>query len=269
MSELSEIRRLTHELGAMQRSCAELTAKKESLGKIIEWADGEIRLEKNDVSRSHKALEAFKANRCHNYIKNVPLEGVQELFGVATHIFVVRHDWASALGEHLKDAEVRLPYPACVFEFRVSGRTAIVFAFQEPESEKLVSLLFVEGENGYWLTGEEEDRESSHGTYLWRQVAAICIALEAKVADEEHVLAPAALNKKRAAAGKVPLLDYHIVDLSKRHRVTASHVGSHTKKRLHFRRGHWRHYTDTFKVWINWMLVGNPDLGFIDKGYKL
>jgi hypothetical protein len=40
------------------------------------------------------------------------------------------------------------------------------------------------------------------------------------------------------------------------------------KKRLHFRRGHWRHY-ETHKTWIKWMLVGDPDLGFIEKQYRL
>jgi hypothetical protein len=38
--------------------------------------------------------------------------------------------------------------------------------------------------------------------------------------------------------------------------------------RLHFRRGHHRHY-ENYKLWIKWQLVGNPDIGFIDKDYKL
>lgn len=37
---------------------------------------------------------------------------------------------------------------------------------------------------------------------------------------------------------------------------------------LHFRRGHWRHYGE-YKTWIKWMLVGDPELGFVDKMYKL
>lgn len=37
---------------------------------------------------------------------------------------------------------------------------------------------------------------------------------------------------------------------------------------MHFRRGHWRHYQD-HRTWIKWCLVGDPDLGFVDKHYKL
>jgi hypothetical protein len=40
------------------------------------------------------------------------------------------------------------------------------------------------------------------------------------------------------------------------------------KRRLHFRRGHFRHF-DGWKTWVNWCLVGDPDLGFVDKHYKL
>jgi hypothetical protein len=33
-------------------------------------------------------------------------------------------------------------------------------------------------------------------------------------------------------------------------------------------RGHWRHY-ERHKTWIKWTLVGDPDLGFVDKHYRL
>jgi hypothetical protein len=39
------------------------------------------------------------------------------------------------------------------------------------------------------------------------------------------------------------------------------------RKRLHLRRGHWRHFA-TYRTWIKWMMVGNPDLGFVDKEYR-
>lgn len=37
---------------------------------------------------------------------------------------------------------------------------------------------------------------------------------------------------------------------------------------MHFVRGHWRHY-EVSKTWIRWHLRGDPDLGFIDKEYRL
>ena len=45
-------------------------------------------------------------------------------------------------------------------------------------------------------------------------------------------------------------------------------TGTHRSPRLHFRRGHWRHYED-HKTWIRWQMVGNPDLGFVEKQYRL
>ena len=41
-----------------------------------------------------------------------------------------------------------------------------------------------------------------------------------------------------------------------------------TGKRLHFVRGHWRRYEE-HKTWIRWRLRGDPDLGFIDKSYRI
>jgi hypothetical protein len=45
-------------------------------------------------------------------------------------------------------------------------------------------------------------------------------------------------------------------------------IGAAASPRLHFRRGHYRHYPN-HKLWIRWCLVGNPDLGFIDADYRL
>lgn len=42
----------------------------------------------------------------------------------------------------------------------------------------------------------------------------------------------------------------------------------HTRKRLHFRRSHWRHYV-SHKTKIPWTLVGDPNLGFVEKEYRL
>jgi hypothetical protein len=46
------------------------------------------------------------------------------------------------------------------------------------------------------------------------------------------------------------------------------HRSTHRSPRLHFRRRHWRHFVN-HKTWIKWTLVGDPDLGFIDKDYRL
>lgn len=74
--------------------------------------------------------------------------------------------------------------------------------------------------------------------------------------------------------GKMPLYDYHVVSLAARKRYAARlpEPGDQDVERrhvrLHFVRGHWRHY-ENHKVFIKWHMRGDPDLGFIDKEYRL
>jgi hypothetical protein len=157
-----------------------------------------------------------------------------------------------------------------VFEFVISGLPVIVLAMSEEitKNAKERAVAFIEA-NGMWATlGAAESINHEKLVFAWEQVRAICIALDAEVAVTTVERAPLKLNEKRRQAGKEPLRDFNIVDLSRRHRVIGP--GGHTgrKVRLHFRRGHWRHFEE-HKTWIKWMLVGNPDLGFIGKRYSL
>jgi hypothetical protein len=108
---------------------------------------------------------------------------------------------------------------------------------------------------------------------LLTNIKAACISLEAKVAEIEVVRAPHKLNAARERRGKLPISDYHIINLARRQQVEPlpleHKLEAHPRSpRLHFRRGHWRHFVN-HKTWINWTLVGDPDLGFIDKHYRL
>jgi len=78
------------------------------------------------------------------------------------------------------------------------------------------------------------------------------------------------LNRKRERNHKPPLLAYHVVDLDRKNSGAGGPTAEAAARaiRLHFRRGHWRHL-DTGKVWVNWCLVGNPDLGWVDKEYRI
>lgn len=106
------------------------------------------------------------------------------------------------------------------------------------------------------------------------QVRAVCISLEAEVAVTEVVRADHKLNHAREKRGKLPILDYHVVTLAHRRRTLPRAADldpnrEYTRKRLHLRRGHWRHYDGDFRTWIKWCLVGDPELGFVDKEYRL
>lgn len=100
------------------------------------------------------------------------------------------------------------------------------------------------------------------------QIKAACIALDAQVAEATTVREA---HSRSGGGSPQPLKAHHIVSLARRTARPASlgdGSGSGRRKRLHFRRGHWRHF-EAHKTWIRWMLVGNPDLGFVEKEYRL
>lgn len=206
----------------------------------------------------------------------------------AATVFVVQHDWSSAFEKatDFADGEVQLPYDDMVFEFRIGGRR-VCCCLRAADQVLSACLLLIETSVG-WALGAMYEITSGQWTQfiddddlcepilnLCRaQVRAVCIALEAQVVETEIVRAPHRLNRKRERAGKIPVFDHHIVNLAHRKRYLPRDPqpgeieDEHHGKRLHFVRGHWRHYTN-HKVWIKWFLRGNPDLGFVDKEYRL
>jgi hypothetical protein len=210
--------------------------------------------------------------------------------------FLVQHDWAGAVGpaiqelqawikpesplldptkevvpaELLGEVHFHLPYQVCMFEFMVSGQAFLMLAVQEEGFMPSAAIYFEHNNKWVLILADEFDRYPVF-QYLWFQVLAISVALEAQVATTTLRQPEEKLNRKRLKSGKTPLKAYHVVDLNSRQAPARSAESSGEYKgtvRLHFRRGHYRHYEDR-KVWINWMLVGNPDLGFVDKHYRI
>lgn len=202
-------------------------------------------------------------------------------------VFLVQHDWASIIGEAQVDSgEVRLPFERVCFEFGISGRRVCAVFFSvdgEPHSLN----LFIQSGAGWFYSGAYEpdgerwaparEREKAAGDIMrpvaalvGAQVRAIAITLDAMVVASTVVRAPHALNAARIKRGETPIFDHHILTLSRTPRATPlERAGAPARhKRLHFRRGHWRHF-QTHKTWIRWMLVGDPSLGFADKDYRL
>lgn len=217
---------------------------------------------------------------------------------------VIEHDWAQAFTTD-DEGEVPLPFDYVCFEFRVSGLRLLVMMGQGTDG--IVGVMCT-GVNGRWyvnadtftfINGKFASRTSgvldplgddkivvNFLQLVGRQIRAVCIMLDAGVADAEREEPSIAINKKRAMNGKTLLKPYHVVRLGKRHRryERGDSVPTGRHNRLHVRRGHWRHYKDggsgrdqytdaegtlRSKTWINWMLVGQPDLGFVDKEYRL
>lgn len=256
-----------------KRKAADFTKSKlDALNDFEKWVYQPFVIEKNDCSRLHKLRQAsvdgllLLADRDHLDISD--RVNSTDLLTYSMQSFVVLHDWAGAIGE-LEGSEINLPYERCAFEFRFNGKTVIALTIGNGKG----IIIFTEC-GCFWACCGSYININDEKNHLMKtcmqQIKSICVALDADVATHHVERAPSALNKKRQERGKVLLNDYHVVNLAKHHRIAnpSKGEGEHGKVRLHFRRGHWRHY-ETTKTWIKWCLVGNPDLGFINKHYSL
>jgi hypothetical protein len=239
------------------------------------WASVPFKLQRNDCSRIHKLREAIAKGLINDGVapaKHEHRDAFDAWFD--SHTFVVQHDFPAAFANaHITgndEGRVMLPYQACTFEFRVNGRAVIFMcAGDEITGAPNKPLTFVQGDGPHWWIAPEGTERDRLDLFCWEHVYAIAMALDAEVVTHEVVRGPPKLNERRAKEGKPLLKDFHILKLHGRHVYAREAMGgTHRSPRLHFRRGHWRHY-ETHTAWVRWTLVGNPDLGFIDKQYAL
>lgn len=232
-----------------------------------QWGAGRYTLSRLEHSMMHKVLEAAAQERIVYGVCGDDILECERDFPLRLKKcipFVIEHDWAGAFANatDFSEGDYRLPFEDTVFEMRANGRHCAFVC-----SEDGLSLFLVQVGNGWFAKHTEE-------TPAWvpALVRAACIALDAEVASFDAVRAPEKLNAKRVGRGKLPMLDYHVIKLAKRSRVSPLPLDAQTRigrhPRLHFVRGHWRHY-ESHKTWVKWHLRGDPDLGFIDKHYRL
>lgn len=245
--------------------------KAEQLIDEIEHWSPVLQLERNEHTRLHKLKEALSGPAVSITGDSVgDIKSFSSLIHVLGHTFVVKHNWAAAFknAEFTDADDWRLPYQITTFEFRLGGRSIIVLA-DDDDGKKSYTVFFELPIDHVWYV---VDKLMPWMSYLFDQIKAICIALDADVATSTVIRQPTALNRKREQKGKIPLPDYHVVDLARRHRVSNPAVSTQAEHRrsprLHWRRGHWRHYEQR-KTWIKWQLVGDPDMGFIQHHYSL
>lgn len=223
-------------------------------------------------------------------------------------VFVIEHDWARALAgaNDIAGGDFKLPHDICVFELRYNDHPVVITAFSgdiELEADKVFLTPAICASTG-WIINGAIALDASGNFYAWTggdgpmttgingtlrpmprddklivllreiaaQIRAVSIALEAEVATTSAVRAEHRSNREPRGQHRLPAYSYNVVSLARRQRPDRLPTGDdHDKRRsprLHFRRGHWRHYQD-HKTWLKWTLVGDPDLGFVDKHYKL
>jgi hypothetical protein len=260
-AEMVKLKTRIDELKGRRESNEKLLAM---LGKQIAWMESESPvLQANEHTRLHGLRDAIAAGEV--YIDGERSTQRETVLAEAYGTFVVKHDWAAVVSCDVGD-EIVLPFPICAFEFVISSVPVIVLGAQE-EGCRPVATCFV-SIDGIWSFCPPEAANVSPALLLaWRQVVACCVSLDAEVTRFETRGAPAKLNEKRARNDRSPVLGVSVIDLNRKVVKGAGHGGG-GRKRLHFRRGHWRHYED-HKTWIKWQLVGNPDLGFVASQYAL
>lgn len=252
---------------------------------LRKWASqSSLPMSNPNGSSWHKLLAAW---RSLEVVQGTNDDREQEsFFAMEPKVFLVEHDWAVAFrdGAEFGSGAFRLPYPACCFEFVLGGKRVCAL-FREVE-DGVVMRPYVMAD-GIWVAGLQYDMrdglwESEDGpateemellaTTIAAQVRAVSIILDTGAFEAKPVPPPEKLNKARARRGELPIKEHHVVRVSpERQARRISHHGGEDPKyrvRCHFRRGHWRHY-ETHRRWIKWMLVGDPDLGFVDKHYRV
>lgn len=256
-----EMERLDKERALIERHSAHADG-------LAEWMDNG-KLEKPSAPHFRDLRAAVASGDTMYIAKDIfaetpALDYEKEVFRFA-QVMVVEHDWAAAFASaDMGDAPVNLPYDLCAFEFQYSGIPVIVFATAHAGE---IAFCYMTKWNGVWTVPSFcSSMDGSRVGDIPNQIRAISIALDAGIAYSE-----VRREKHEGATGKnsSQLRDYNVVVLSSRTRaqtVPGSLSGKHV--RLHFRRGHWRHF-DNHKTWIKWMLVGDPDMGFVDKHYRL
>lgn len=277
--------------------------------KLLEWLDKPFVLEQPHRC-AHKGLQAMGLHSTRfdaTTGKRLETHPVAEL---DIQIIQVEHDWASLLGKaHVSgegSGEWELPYETQVFEFAISGAAVLAVVFQRgltndtgtrpSEDNRAACALTIRlGGSKVWITdrcnialvgdgwsvtsNEDLVQDSPVSSeklrklydFVYSQIRAVCIMLDAEVAVTEPTRAPYKSNTAPGALAPLPMYSHHVVRLNRRARTAPlpleQRVPTGRHVRLHFRRGHWRHYTN-HKTFIRWTLVGNPDLGFVDHEYR-
>lgn len=239
------------------------------------------------------------SSRLHNLAgaivkrRNEDGELVDSLFNPSSFngagVFAICKAWHRLIDVNWTEAikDYKNPFDKTIYEFRIDGRNFIVSLIDNTKyndgSTGFCFDLFFEFDSNSWVrmrhnrfdVALEKERELSSGkrnfiVQIIQNILAVNILLDSEVAVKSIVRAPIKLNQRRQKLGRAPLADYHVIDLCKSLRVESAPGGmidDRNGPRLHFRRGHWRHF-DNGKTWVRWTLVGDPRLGFVEKAYR-
>lgn len=182
---------------------------------------------------------------------------------------------------------LRLPFERCalVGVDQLNYKHLCLFVQVEPDAVTAVlyfmcasgwsrtSLFAITVQNGcfaaHQVYGEETPTQEEAGfvtglLYTWLSL------LQTHSGDAyEPVIRATFTNRRKSAEGKPPSYSWNTVVVPAMQRAGVALGGTHASPRLHERRGHWSKLEGGRQVWVRDCLVGNPDLGVVEKDYKL
>ncbi|WP_131798371.1 hypothetical protein [Devosia elaeis] len=254
-----------------------------SVEEAINWWDrNPSTIRRPDGSALHKLMEAWVAGVVvspNSASTAAGREFMASMIMGRPQVFLVQHDWTAALRHDidLGTVEPRLPFELVAYEFDISGHRVIHIEHQERGSMVAVHA----GQHwcafplwtAYTPPKTREVGLNSIFQITTEMVRAITILLESDVLLAQHIEAAPALNRSRARSKKPPIFDHHVLNIAISRPTSAldaepGMAGGKPGVRLHFRRGHYRR-VEGGSTWIRWTLVGDPDLGFVEKTYRL
>lgn len=286
---------IEHQRRALEKEVQKKYDDLADIDSVKAWLGGELKLEAPQHSVMHQCMDNLNFSLASLNRDSGDIVDVSSIDNVSIHSLMMTHDWAAVLGDHPDtQGEWDLPYDMQCFEFQVSGLRVCAFVSSMGVMVDAPAMFLTIRSpakcwfyDGHWIELlPDHFKLLSHGkpfkgsidalplrNMIYQQIRACSIMLDAEVAEAQAFRAHYRANKPRGDRPPLPPMSHHIVSLANRKRIgNKLPVGElHEPSRhvrLHFRRGHWRHF-ESHKTWIKWMLVGDPELGFVDKDYRL
>lgn len=260
-------------LAALERKQAYAKRMLSAFEELKAWDESPMAMQRPGKSFGQHLAEAEAGGRVFSVVGNKLAIETEDRDFLRRNLpdaqrFLLAHSWAAAFSEAQGLAgEWKLPADTCLFEFLVSGKRCGIWAGGDS-----VAALLWEASDGWlaftipWPPGEYDPDTSRIQRLMENEIKSACIALDAEIAVSVPIRAE---HSRRGEGAASPASNYHVITLRRAAtRVPAANSETGIRRRLHFRRGHWRHY-EQHKTWIRWTLVGSPDLGWIDKEYRL
>lgn len=188
-------------------------------------------------------------------------------------------------------AVLRPPYPVTVLEYMfpdddVRSRGLLV-CVERNDAEGFYVIPAEKMRGGEWVTGHPVSGcRTAHGELdfdtdavgeirervltRWALAATFFNLLKCVNVEVVDHPAPAALNKKRVAAGKLPIYSFRslVLKIPNTRKAAVDQGGTHASPRVHLRRGHIRQLGDGRAIWVQSCVVGTKQ-GMIQKEYRL